>query len=67
MVNLSVYLLMAFINRIFFVNFNQFTLSIVNFLMETDGLLVTIHFFNITRSPAMPPGYIQPIATASIG
>jgi hypothetical protein len=46
--------LMAFIHWEFLVNFDEFSRFIINFLPETHGVFICIHFLQITRQPNRP-------------
>ncbi len=58
---------MAFIHRIFLVDFNELALFIINFLPEPEGLFGGVHFLEIARKPAEPSRNVEHVTSAAIG
>jgi hypothetical protein len=48
-------------------NFHQLIRFIIDFLPEANGILLPVHLLEITRPPAMMPGYIEPVAPPAAG
>src|SRR5712691_12183557 len=58
-------LLVTFIHRIFFMDFNKLILIVVNLLPESYRILVGIDFFYIASFPAATPCNLEPVPPAS--
>jgi hypothetical protein len=52
---------MTRVDRIFFMDFNQYALVVVNLLPEPQCLLVDVDLFQVTGSPAMPSCHVEPV------
>lgn len=58
---------MSFINRVFFVDFYQFVLVVVNFLPELYCNLISINYFNIPGIPAVMTRNLKYVPATTIG